>query len=169
MTKPGAFPTNHTPHYISSHKKAKLAQRLAIVSRLQRKAFKDRSGQLISLSLKKQNYQGIHATVRKPQQYTSSFTFFFFTFDALLRCALSYLLLTFNTESDKLHISLLFLARDLNIQQVCYRPLPAVRRPKGSLEMRKHFKGLGNICFYPLIQKEITKRTPNGVLFYSVF
>ena len=83
VTKPGAFPTNHTPQYISSHKKAKLAQRLAIVSRLQRKAFKDRSGQLISLSLKKQNYQGIHATVRKPQQYTSSFTFFFLTFDAL--------------------------------------------------------------------------------------
>lgn len=77
VTKPGAFPTNHTPQYISSHKKAELAQRLATVSRLQRNAFKDRSSQFISLSLKKQNYQGLHATVRKPQQYTSSFTFFF--------------------------------------------------------------------------------------------
>ena len=78
MTKPGAFPTNHTPQYISSHKKAELAQRLSIVSRLQGNAFKDRSSQLISLSLKEQNYQGIHATVRKPQQYTSSFSIFYF-------------------------------------------------------------------------------------------
>lgn len=91
MTKPGAFPTSHTPQYISSHKKTELAQRLSIVSRLQGNAFEGRSSQFISLSLKEQNYQGIQATVRKPEQYMSSssnfyfkcLVFFFLTFDAL--------------------------------------------------------------------------------------
>ena len=48
---------------------------------------------------------------------------------------------------NKLRYTALLLALDLNVRKVRYRPKSVLRRPKGSLKMREHFKGLGNNLF----------------------